>query len=157
MRLALFQPDIPQNTGAMMRLAACLDVALDIIEPCGFVLDDRRLRRAAMDYADGLEMRRHSSWHQFESWRRDQSGPPRLVVLTTHSDRSYVEYAFNESDILMVGQESAGLPRNVHDAADARLAIPIRSGLRALNVATAAAIALGEALRQTRWAGGAAP
>jgi len=156
MRLALFQPDIPQNAGAMMRLAACLDIGFDIIEPCGFVLDDRRLRRAGMDYCDGLDLCRHESWTAFESWRRDDTPPPRLIVLTTAADRAYVDFAFAAGDILLVGRESAGLPDTVHDAADARLAIPMAAGLRSLNVATAAAMALGEALRQTIWQEGGA-
>jgi len=151
MRLALFQPDIPQNAGNMMRLAACLGVGLDIIEPCGFVLDDRRLRRAGMDYCRDLDLRRHESWATFEEWRHGAPPPPRLIALTTKADRAYVDFAFVAGDILLVGRESAGLPDSVHDAADARLAIPMTAGLRSLNVATAAAMVLGEGLRQTNW------
>ena len=149
MRLALFQPDIPQNAGNMMRLAACLGVGLDIIEPCGFVLDDRRLRRAGMDYCRDLDLRRHESWDAFEGWRRGAAPPPRLIALTTKGERAYVDFTFAPGDILLVGRESAGLPDPVHAAADARLAIPMAAGLRSLNVATAAAMVLGEALRQT--------
>jgi tRNA (cytidine/uridine-2'-O-)-methyltransferase len=151
MRLALFQPDIPQNTGNMMRLAACLGIGLDIIEPCGFVLDDRRLRRAGMDYCRDLDLRRHESWATFEKWRLGEAPPRRLIALTRSGERAYVDFAFVSGDILLVGRESAGLPDTVHDAADMRLAIPMAAGLRSLNVATAAAMVLGEAMRQTNW------
>ena len=154
MRLALYQPDIPQNTGNMMRLAACLGVGLDIIGPCGFVLDDKRLRRAAMDYAGGLELRRHGSWDRFDAWRRAAVAPARLIVLTTRSGHRYIDFDYAEDDILLVGRESAGLPNDIHAQADARLAVPMTDGLRSLNVANAAAIVLGEALRQVRWSGG---
>jgi len=146
MRLALYQPDIPQNTGALMRLAACLGVALDLIEPAGFLLSDRRLKRAGMDYLDALEWRRHRSWTVFLEAR-----PPRgrLVLLTTGATVLYHRFMFEPEDILLVGQESAGVPDAVRAAADARIRVPMRSGLRSLNVALAAAIVLGEALRQT--------
>ncbi|MFQ5775479.1 MAG: tRNA (cytidine(34)-2'-O)-methyltransferase [Kiloniellaceae bacterium] len=144
MRLALFEPDIPQNTGALLRLCACLGVPVDIIEPCGFVLDDRRLRRAGMDYLERVQMTRHRSW---AAYRR--AAPGRLVLLTTKGDMPYCEFAFEAEDNLMVGRESAGVPQDVHAAADARLAIPMRPGLRSVNVALAAAMVLGEALRQT--------
>lgn len=149
MRLALYQPDIPQNTGAMLRLAACFGVAVDLIEPCGFVWSDRRLRRAGMDYLDGVVLTRHASWTAFVESR--DAGPVRgrLVLLTTAGDRSYAEYEFRSGDTLLVGRESAGVPAEVHAAADARLVIPMRPGVRSLNVALAASIALGEALRQT--------
>jgi tRNA (cytidine/uridine-2'-O-)-methyltransferase len=145
MRLVLFEPDIPQNTGAMMRLAACLGVGVDLIEPCGFVVDDRRLRRALMDYADLLELCRYPSWSAFEPARR----PHRLVVLTTQASQPYTGFAFRADDRILVGRESAGLPPAVHAAADARLLIPLRPPARSLNVALAAAMVLGEALRQT--------
>ena len=151
MRLALYQPDIPQNTGAMMRLAACLGIGLDIIEPCGFVLDDKRLRRAGMDYLEGLDLCRHRSWTAFADGLAVADPQPRLVILSTAATCSYADFAFRSDDIIMVGRESAGLPDDVHDCADARLSIPMAAGARSLNVATAAAIALGEALRQTRW------
>lgn len=145
MRLALFEPDIPQNAGAMMRLAACLGVAMDLIEPCGFVLDDRRLRRAGLDYRHALDLTVHRSWAAFQAER----APGRLVVLTTRDCLPYTDATFRPDDILMVGRESAGLPEAVHAAADLRVVIPMRPGLRSLNVATAAAMVLGEALRQT--------
>lgn len=148
MRLALFQPDIPQNAGSLIRLAACLGVAVDIIEPCGFVFNDRRLRRAGMDYLDRAAMHRHGSWKCFHRDVIEEEGR-RLIVLTTRGDRSYLSFAFDSRDVLMVGQESAGLPERVHGAAAARLRIPILPEARSLNVAVAAAMALGEALRQT--------
>jgi tRNA (cytidine/uridine-2'-O-)-methyltransferase len=148
MRLALYQPDIPQNTGTILRLAACLGVPVEVILPACFDLSDRALRRAGLDYLEHVALTRHESWQAFESWRR-ASGRPRLVLLTTRGDRPHVDFAFHINDILLLGRESAGVPAEVHAAADARLRIPIKAGLRSLNVATAAAIALGEALRQT--------
>lgn len=145
MRLVLFQPDIPQNTGTLMRLAAGLGLPLDLIEPCGFVLDDRRLRRAGMDYLDQLIWIRHSSWEAYAA--SPQVG--RLVLLTTRAAQPYTGFAFAPDDRIMVGQESAGVPDAVHDAADARLVIPLRPPARSLNVAISAAMVLGEALRQT--------
>jgi len=146
MRLALYQPDIPQNLGAFIRLAACLGVPLDIIEPCGFPLDDRRIRRAAMDYYSLARVTRHASW---QSFRRD---PPagRLVLLTTSGAQVFPEVAFQPDDILLMGRESAGVPPDVHDVADLRLRIPLQAGARSLNVALAAAVVLSEALRQTK-------
>ncbi len=138
-----------------MRLAACLGIALDIIEPCGFVFDDKRLQRAGMDYTRGLDMRRHRSWAEFEAWRRAQPAPPRLVALTTRAAKSYVDFAFARDDIVLVGRESAGLPPEIHATADARLIIPMTPGMRSLNVATAAAMVLGEAQRQVTWQIGA--
>ncbi len=146
MRLALYQPDIPQNAGTMMRLCACLGVAIDVIEPCGFVLSDKNLKRAGMDYLESLDMTRHASWQAF----RDQNKDARLVLLTTKTDQSYVDFSFAPGDILLMGRESAGVPDDVHDACDARITIPMAMGMRSLNVAVAAAMALGEALRQTR-------
>lgn len=148
MRLVLFQPDIAQNAGTLLRLAACLEVPVDIIEPCGFHLDDRRLRRAALDYLDDLELARHVSWQAYRAGFAE-SGAGRLVLLTTRGDLPYTAFAFRPDDSLMVGRESAGVPEAVHRAADARLRIPIRPGLRSINVALAAAMVLGEALRQT--------
>jgi len=145
MRLALFEPDIPQNCGTLLRLAACLGLAVDIIEPCGFLWDDRRLRRAGMDYLAGVEVTRHGSWNAF---RTGFSG--RLVLLTTRAETAYADFAFRPDDTLLVGRESAGVPEAVHEAADARLRIPLRAGTRSLNVALAAAMAVGEALRQTK-------
>ncbi|HIP79809.1 MAG TPA: tRNA (cytidine(34)-2'-O)-methyltransferase [Kiloniellaceae bacterium] len=144
MRLALFQPDIPQNTGALIRLAACLGVPLDIIEPCGFLLDDKRLRRAGLDYHDKAELRRHSSWAAYQ-----QQLKGRLLLLTTRGGTAYTDFGYERGDTLLLGRESAGVPDAVHDAAAARLVIPLRPETRSLNVALAGAMALGEALRQT--------
>ena len=144
MRLALYQPDIPQNLGAFIRLAACLGTPLDIIEPCGFPVDDRRIRRAAMDYVDLARIRRHASW---EAFRRDQVG--RLVLLTTAGAVCLPDVRFRPDDVLLVGRESAGAPPEVHEAADLRVRVPMQEGARSLNVALAAAMVLSEALRQT--------
>lgn len=152
MRLALYEPDIPQNTGTMLRLAACLGVAAEVIESCGFILSDARLKRAGMDYLLRAEIHRHSSWAAFQTWRsaaKRTHGGHRLLLLTTQGDTPYPAFAFAPDDILMVGRESAGVPAEVAQAADARLVIPLRPGMRSLNVATAAAMVLGEALRQT--------
>jgi tRNA (cytidine/uridine-2'-O-)-methyltransferase len=148
MRLALYQPDIPQNAGSLMRLCACLGVAMDIIEPCGFLLSDRNFRRAGLDYRAGLDLSRHESWAAFSSQKRAQKGQ-RLVLLSTKAAQPYANFAFAPGDTLLVGRESAGVPDDVHQAADARLLIPMRAGMRSLNVAQAAAMVLGEALRQT--------
>jgi tRNA (cytidine/uridine-2'-O-)-methyltransferase len=145
MRLALYQPDIPQNAGSILRLAACLGVAVDIIEPCGFVLDDRRLKRVAMDYLGQAEIRRHISWDAYIGAKRDG----RLVLLSTKARLPYHRFAFAPADTLLLGRESAGVPPEVAASADARVLIPMRPGLRSFNVALAAALALGEALRQT--------
>ena len=145
MRLALFQPDIAQNAATMLRLAACLGVAADVIEPCGFAFDEARFRRAGMDYLDRVVLRRYSSWKAFAREGR----PGRLVLLTTRADIAYASFGFRPDDTLMVGQESAGVPDAVHDAADARIRVPMAEGMRSLNVALAAAVVLGEALRQT--------
>jgi tRNA (cytidine/uridine-2'-O-)-methyltransferase len=145
MRLALFEPDIPQNLGAFIRLAACLGAPLDIIEPCGFPVDDKRIRRAAMDYYDLAHISRHASWAAF---RRDRMAG-RLVLLTTAGAATFPNVAFRTDDTLLLGRESAGVPAVVHDAADVRLRIPLQPGARSLNVALAAAMVLSEALRQT--------
>jgi tRNA (cytidine/uridine-2'-O-)-methyltransferase len=145
MHLALYEPDMPPNTGTMMRLCACFGVSMDIIEPCGFPLDDARLKRAAMDYIDHLGLARHRSWENFEA----QIGTRRLILLTTKGDVSYTAFSFCKDDILLVGRESAGVPEIVHNRADARVIIPIKPPLRSLNVAISAAIVLSEALRQT--------
>ena len=147
MQIALFQPDIPQNTGTILRLCACLGVAAHIIEPAGFPVSDRHFRRAGMDYLDQVTITRHDSWSKFQQWRND--GAYRLVLFTTKADGSYLDYRYQAADILMFGRESAGVPDEVATSADARVVIPIRPGLRSLNVAMAAAMALGEALRQT--------
>lgn len=147
MRLALFQPDIPQNLGAALRLGACLGVAVDIIEPCGFPLSDRAVRRAAMDYGEKAETIRHASWGDFFAQAlREKS---RLLLFTTRGAQPFHSFGYRPDDILLFGRESAGVPDAVHAAADARLMIPLSPDARSLNVATAAAMALGEALRQT--------
>jgi tRNA (cytidine/uridine-2'-O-)-methyltransferase len=146
MRIALFEPDIPQNTGTILRLAACLGVEAHIIEPAGFPTSDRAFRRAGMDYLDQVEIVRHPSWAAFEAWRRDAGA--RLVLFTTRASQSYLDHAFRADDVMLFGRESAGVPQNVHDAADVRLVIPMRAGLRSLNVAMVAAMATGEAIRQ---------
>lgn len=147
MRLALYQPDIPQNTGTILRLAACLGVPVEIIGPAGFDMTDRTLRRAGLDYLKHVSLTRHASFEAFESWRRDHGG--RLILLTAHAGEAHVRHRFDPTDILLLGRESAGVPSHVHDLAEARVRIPMRPGLRSLNIAVAAAIALGEALRQT--------
>lgn len=149
MRLALYQPDIPQNTGTILRLAACLGVPVDVIGPAGFDMSDRALRRAGLDYLAHAEITRHVSWQAFEDARKSVTPPSRLVLLSTHAETSYVGFRFAPSDVLMLGRESAGAPGDVHAAADARIRIPVQAGLRSLNIAVAAAMVLGEALRQT--------
>ena len=151
MRLVLYEPDIPQNAGAVMRLAACFGVGLDLVEPCGFVLDDRRLRRAGMDYLKDLDLVRYRSWQQFQETR----GPGRLVLLTTRAAQAYTAFGFARGDRLVLGRESAGVPEAVHAAADARLVIAMQPPARSLNVAMAAAVVLGEAVRQVGMGNGA--
>jgi tRNA (cytidine/uridine-2'-O-)-methyltransferase len=145
--LALFQPDIPQNTGTILRLCACLGLTAHIIGPAGFPVSDRAFRRAGMDYLDAVALMRHASWQRFEAWRLPERR--RLVLFTTRAATSYLDHRYAAADVLLFGRESAGAPEEVHTAADARLSIPMRSGLRSLNVALAAAMAAGEALRQT--------
>jgi tRNA (cytidine/uridine-2'-O-)-methyltransferase len=146
LRLALFEPEIPQNTGALIRLAACFGVEIDLIEPLGFLFDDRRLRRAALDYAALAKIRRHESWAAYLARRDPRS---RIVLLTTAGDVALYRFAVAANDTLLLGRESAGVPAFVHEAAAARVAIPLQPGARSLNVALAGAIALSEALRQT--------
>jgi len=148
MRIALFQPDIPQNTGTIIRLAACLGIAVHIIEPAGFPTTDRAFRRAGMDYLDQAEIVRHAGWRAFQTWRARERA--RLILFTTGASMPYLDYIFRPTDILLFGRESLGAPPEVHEAADARLVIPMRNGVRSLNVAVAAAMAVGEALRQVR-------
>jgi tRNA (cytidine/uridine-2'-O-)-methyltransferase len=147
MGIALYEPDIPQNTGTILRLAACLGLAAHIIEPAGFPVSDRAFRRAGMDYLDQVTLRRHASFAEFAAWR-EQAGV-RLILFTTTGGTCYLDHVFRENDLLLFGRESAGVPEAVHRAAQARLVIPMRPGLRSLNVAMAAAMAVGEALRQT--------
>jgi tRNA (cytidine/uridine-2'-O-)-methyltransferase len=144
--LALFEPDIAQNAGAMMRTCACLGVEAAVIEPAGFRTNDSRFRRAAMDYVNALTIKTHDSWAEFAAWRA--SSQRRLVLLTTKGETSLWEFAFREGDIILVGRESAGVPEAVRASADVRLRIPIRPRLRSLNVGIAATIAMTEALRQ---------
>lgn len=147
MRLALYQPDIPQNLGANLRLAACLGVAVDIIEPCGFPLTDRGLRRTAMDYAENASVSRHSGWTSF---RESQiASGSRLILLTTRAATRLDQFSFRTEDVLLFGRESAGVPEDIHNAADARVAIPLTPPARSLNVAMSAGIVLWEALKQT--------
>jgi tRNA (cytidine/uridine-2'-O-)-methyltransferase len=146
MRIALYEPDIPQNTGTILRLCACLGIAAHIIEPAGFPTTDRAFRRAGMDYLAAVAITRHRSWQDFADWRT--AAGCRLLLFTTAAERSYLDFRYQADDILLFGRESAGVPEAVGQAADARLRIPIRAGLRSLNVAVAAAMAAGEVLRQ---------
>jgi tRNA (cytidine/uridine-2'-O-)-methyltransferase len=152
LRIALYQPDIAGNTGTILRLAACLGVAVDIIEPAGFDVSDRNLRRAGMDYLEMAALRRHIDFAGFDAWRRGEVR--RLVLLSTKAALPYTDFAFQPSDILLVGRESAGVPESVHALADARILIPMPGGGRSLNVALAAAMTTGEALRQVGHPGG---
>jgi tRNA (cytidine/uridine-2'-O-)-methyltransferase len=147
MRIALFQPDIPQNTGTILRLCACLAVEAHIIEPAGFPVSDRHFRRAGMDDLDQVTIVRHDSWSKFQQWHIENG--LRLVLFTTKGARAYLDHRYGDTDILLFGRESAGVPDDVAAAADARLVIPVKAGLHSLNVAMAAAMAVGEALRQT--------
>jgi tRNA (cytidine/uridine-2'-O-)-methyltransferase len=146
MRIALYQPDIPQNAGTILRMCACLGIEAHLIGPAGFPTSDRAFRRAGMDYLDAVTMVRHDSWSHFEAWRR--AAQHRLVLFTTAATTSYLDHRYTAADVLLFGRESAGVPAEVHQSADARLVIPMRPGLRSLNVAVAAAMAAGEALRQ---------
>ena len=150
MRLALYQPDIPQNAGTLMRLAACLGVPVDFILPAGFDASDRTFRRAALDYLAHVDLTRHESWEAFLAGVRSRLPAPRLVLLSSKADTDYLDFAFQPDDIVMLGRESAGVPEHVHAVVDARLRIAIRPELRSLNVAVAGAMVLGEALRQSR-------
>ncbi|HRQ60121.1 MAG TPA: tRNA (cytidine(34)-2'-O)-methyltransferase [Alphaproteobacteria bacterium] len=143
MRLALYQPDIPQNVGAAMRLSACLGVPLDVIEPCGFLWDERKIRQSAMDYIEHLSLSRHISWDKFR-----ESAQGRIILLSTKAAVPYLDFQFQPGDTLLAGRESAGVPDFVHETVDARLFIPMQPGLRSLNVVNACTMVLGEALRQ---------
>ena len=146
MRIALFEPDIPQNAGNIFRLGACLGIPVDIIEPAGFVIDDKRLKRASMDYYDYLELKKHLSWGKFYEWSKDNSY--RLVLLTTKSKKSYFNYKFKLNDIILFGRESAGVPDYVHNSVNERLTIPMKKGPRSINLSSSVAIVAGEMLRQ---------
>ena len=145
-RIALYQPDIAGNTGTILRMAACLGLAVDIIEPAGFDLSDRNLRRAGMDYLEMAALTRHVDFDRFEEWRRAEGR--RLILFSTGAALPYTDFTYADGDILLFGRESAGVPDHVHDNADARLLIPMRGGGRSLNVALSAAMAAGEAMRQ---------
>lgn len=145
--IALYQPDIPQNTGTILRMAACLGLTVHLIEPAGFALSDRNLRRAGLDYLDQAAMRRHLDWNAFEDWRKKEGR--RLLLLTTKAQTVYTDFVFQDADILLLGRESAGAPPQVHESADARIRIPMRAETRSLNIALATAMITGEALRQT--------
>jgi tRNA (cytidine/uridine-2'-O-)-methyltransferase len=147
MPIALFEPDIPQNTGTILRLAACFGIEAHLIEPAGFPVSDRAFRRAGMDYLDAVKLVRHVSWDAFEAWRKARE--LRLVLFTTRATTSYLDHRYEAGDILLFGRESAGVPDHVHAAAEVRLRIPMQTGLRSLNVAMTCAMAVGEALRQT--------
>ncbi|MBE7185750.1 MAG: tRNA (cytidine(34)-2'-O)-methyltransferase [Methylobacterium mesophilicum] len=145
-RVALFQPDIAGNTGTILRLAACLGIAVDVIEPAGFDLSDRNLKRAGMDYLAMAALRRHLDWTAFEDWRKAESR--RLVLFTTKTEPAYSDLAFTSGDVLLFGRESAGVPDHVHEAADRRVTIPMPGGGRSLNLALSVAMGAGEAMRQ---------
>lgn len=150
MRLALYQPDIPQNTGTLLRLGACLNLPIDIIEPCGFLFNDKAMRRAGMDYLAAVDYRRHDSWDDFLAYRAAHSDEyGRLILMTTHGAQSFVNFKFLPNDVILMGRESAGVPENVHQTADARLLIPMNPSARSINMAVSAAMAVSEALRQT--------
>lgn len=145
----MFQPDIPQNTGTLLRLGACLDIELDIIEPCGFIFSERTLKRAGMDYLDMVRYRRHHSWEHFLQYRAEHPEEyGRIVLLTTHASEPYYNFDFRPNDIILMGRESAGVPEEVHQTADARLLIPMNHNARSINVAVSAVMVVGECLRQ---------
>ncbi|MER9302083.1 tRNA (cytidine(34)-2'-O)-methyltransferase [Mesorhizobium sp. M0293] len=146
LRIALYQPDIAGNTGTILRFAACLGLGVDIIEPAGFPLSDKALKRAGMDYLEMAALTRHVDWHAFEDWRKARAH--RLVLLSTKATTAYTSFAFADGDILLVGRESAGVPDPVHQAADARLTIPMQGAARSINVALSVAMVAGEAIRQ---------
>lgn len=145
MRIALYQPDIPQNAGATFRLAACMGLPVDVIEPAGFVMSDAHLRRAGMDYLDQVDIIRHISWEAYLA----ATPPARLILLTTTATQRHVDFTFDANDTLLVGRESSGAPEEVHARADARLRVPLNPDTRSLNVVTALTFVVGEALRQT--------
>ncbi|NLR96741.1 tRNA (cytidine(34)-2'-O)-methyltransferase [Rhizobium sp. P38BS-XIX] len=155
LRIALYQPDIPGNTGTILRLAACLGLGVDIIEPAGFDISDRNLKRAGMDYLSAVTLTRHVNWERFETWRLESGR--RLVLASTKAAQPYTDFIFRADDILLFGRESAGVPDHVHDRADSRILIPMVEGQRSINVAMSAAMISGEALRQTQWSPHQAP
>ncbi len=148
MKIAMYQPDIPQNFGAMMRLCACMNIGLEIIEPCGFLWNERKIRQSAMDYFDKITITKHQNWNHFLDCYQ---GKHRIILMSTKSSQPYTSFSFREDDILLAGQESSGVPENVHEASDARVCIPMHHGLRSLNIVNATSMITGEVLRQTRW------
>ena len=148
MRIALFEPDIPQNAGNIFRLGACLGIPIDIIEPAGFVIDDKRLRRASMDYYDYLDLTKHISWENFYNWSKINSY--RLILLTTKSQKSYYDYIFQNNDILLFGRESSGVPDKVHSTVNERLTIPMIEGPRSINLSSSVAMVASEVIRQLK-------
>ena len=147
MRIALYQPDIPQNTGNIFRLGACLGVSVDIIEPTGFIFDDKKFKRSAMDYIDYINYKKHIDWQHFYDWA--QKKKLRLILMTTKTNQSFYKFQFHSSDILLFGRESAGVPDNIHQIVDHRLTIPMKEGVRSINLSSSVALVLGEGLRQT--------
>ena len=147
MRIALYQPDIPQNTGNIFRLGACLGISVDIIEPTGFIFDDKKFKRSAMDYINHIDYKRHIDWKHFYDWAQESKF--RLILMTTKSKQSFYNFEFHSSDILLFGRESAGVPNNVHKIVDQRLTIPMKEGVRSINLSSSVALVLGEGLRQT--------
>jgi len=147
MRIALYQPDIPQNTGNIFRLGACLGVSVDIIEPTGFIFDDKKFKRSAMDYIDHVDYKKHIDWQHFYDWSQEKKY--RLILMTTKARQSFYEFEFHSSDILLFGRESAGVPDNIHQIVDHRLTIPMKEGVRSINLSSSVALVLGEGLRQT--------
>ncbi len=146
MRIALYQPDIPQNTGNILRLGACLGIKVDIIEPTGFIFDDKKFKRSAMDYIDHIDYKRHIDWYHFYEWSKKKKF--RLILMSTKATQSFYKFKFHSSDILLFGRESAGVPENIHQIADHRLTIPMKHGLRSINLSSSVALVIGESLRQ---------
>ena len=148
LKIALYQPDIPQNLGAMMRLCACMGTSLDIIEPCGFLWNTKKIRQSAMDYYDKITIKRHNNWDDFYALYQDTH---RIILMSTKTETPYADFKFQKNDILLAGRESAGVPENVHDIVNNRVCIPMKHGLRSLNIVNATSMILGEAIRQTEW------
>ena len=148
MRIALFEPDIPQNTGNIFRLGACLGIEVDIIEPTGYIFDDKRFKRASMDYMNHIQYKRHLNWNAFYDWNKKNNF--RLILLTTKSNKKYTDFQFQHNDILLFGRESAGVPQEIHNSVDEQLTIPMVKNLRSINVSSSVAIVAGEACRQLK-------
>ncbi len=147
MRIALYQPDIPQNTGNIFRLSACLGISVDIIEPTGFIFNDKKFKRSAMDYIDHIDYKRHIDWKHFYKWVQENNF--RLILMTTKTQQSFYTFQFQSTDILLFGSESSGVPDNIHQIVDYRLTIPMKKNLRSINLSSSVAIVIGEGLRQT--------